>query len=591
MRYARFGGEYRVEDRSELLRRAGRMGRFLLWPAVGAFALSVLASMTRVLGPFAVRSGIDRGVATGDKGAVMVAAAIYLGLLMGQYVAQRWAHYAVAWVGERFLRRLRRAVFAHLLRLDMAFFDRSKTGVLVSRMTSDIESLNAFVNEGAVLALTNILTVLAVTVAMLVVDVQLTLATLVVIAFLVGLSILFQRRVASAYDKVRERIGRVLASLQEGITGVRVVQAFTQEGQQSAAFSHVNERFVDANMEAARQISWYFPSVSLLRVLGIAAVVGLGGVRVIDGTLTTGSLFAFLLLLDWFFAPIVNLANVYNLLQAALAALDKLFGLLDERPTVEERPGAFDLPEPVEGALAVSGLEFGYTSGIEVLHGIDLEAAPGERVAIVGETGSGKSTIAKLVMRLYDPTGGSVTVDGVDLRDVTFSSRAAAVTLIPQDDFLFNGTLRDNIRYGKPEATDKEIADVLRAMGLTDWVDGLEEGLDTPVRERGSRFSAGERQLLALARAFLVDPAVIVLDEATSSLDPETEIRVEGALRVLLAGRTSVVIAHRLRSAMRSDRVVMVDGGRIIATGTHRELEKMSPDYANLIEVWRRGVA
>lgn len=591
MRYAQFGGDYRIEERGALLRRAGRMGRFLLWPAVGALALSVLAAATRVLGPFAVRGGIDQGVADGDKTAVLVAAAIYFALLIAQYLAQRWAHYAVAWVGERFLRRLRRSVFAHLMRLDMAFFDRSKTGVLVSRMTSDIESLNTFVNEGAVLALTNVLTVLAVTIAMLVVDVQLTLATLVVIALLIGLSIVFQRRVASAYERVRDRIGRVLASLQEGITGVRVVQAFTQEEQQSSAFSHVNERFVDANMDAARQISWYFPSVSLLRVLGVAAVVGLGGSRVLDGSLTIGSLFAFLLLLDWFFAPIVNLANVYNLLQAALAALDKLFGLLDEQPTVQERPGAFDLPDPVRGAVTIEALRFAYGGGPEVLHGIDLEVAPGERVAVVGETGSGKSTIAKLVMRLYDPTEGSVSLDGVDLRDVTFASRAASVTLIPQDDFLFNGSLRDNIRYGKPEATDDEIRDVLRAMGLGAWIANLEEGLETPVRERGTRFSAGERQLLALARAFLVDPSVIVLDEATSSLDPETEIQVEGALRVLLAGRTSIVIAHRLRSAMRSDRVVMVDAGRIIGVGTHRDLERTSPEYGKLIEVWRRGVA
>ena len=591
MRYAQFGGDYDIERRGALLRRAGRMGRFLLWPAVGAFGLSVLASLTRVLGPFVVRGGIDRGVATGDKGTVLAAAAIYFGLLVTQYLSQRWAHYVVALVGERFLRRLRQSVFAHLMRLDMGFFDRSRTGVLVSRMTSDIESLNTFVNEGAVLALTNVLTVVAVAIAMLVVDVSLTLATLVVVVVLIGISVIFQRRVASAYDRVRERIGRVLASLQEGITGVRVVQAFTQESRQSVAFAHVNERFVEANMEAARQISWYFPAVSFLRVVAIAAVVGIGGSRVLDGSLSTGSLFAFLLLLEWFFSPIVNLANVYNLLQAALAALDKLYSLLDERPAVQERPDAVTAVTPLGGAISIEGVSFAYGDGPEVLHAIDLRVGGGERVAIVGETGSGKSTIAKLVMRLYDPTRGRITLDDVDIRDLTFDSRARAVTLIPQDDFLFNGSLRDNIGYGKPGATDREITDVLRAMDLTDWIAVLPEGLDTAVRERGSRFSSGERQLLALARAFLVDPEVIVLDEATSSLDPETELQVEGALRVLLAGRTAVVIAHRLRSAMRSDRVVMVDAGRIIASGTHEELEQTSLDYGRLVDVWRRGVA
>lgn len=591
MRYAQFGGEHRIEKRGPLLRRAARMGRFLLWPALGSFGLSVLSTAARVLGPFAVRGGIDEGVAAGDKSAVVVASVVFLVLLVVQYYSQRWAHYAVAVVGERFLRRLRRTVFAHILRLDMAFFDRTKTGVLVSRMTADIEALNTFVSEGAVLAMTNLLTVAAVTVAMLVVDVRLTLATLVVIAVLILLTRLFQRRVAAAYAKIRERIGRVLASLQEGITGVRVVQAFTQESRQFDDFSRVNERFFEANMEAARQISWYFPSVALLRVVAIAAVVGLGGARVLDGSLSTGSLFAFVLLLDWFFAPIVNLANVYNLLQAALAALDKLFTLLDERPDVAERPGAYDVPDPVRGDVALAGVRFAYAGGPEVLHGVDVCADAGERVAIVGETGSGKSTIAKLVMRLYDPTSGAVTVDGVDLRDVTFASRARTIVLIPQDDFLFDGSLRDNLRYGKPDADDREITDVLRAMDLVAWVGELPQGLDTPVRERGSRFSAGERQLIALARAFLVDPAVIVLDEATSSLDPETELRVEGALRVLLSGRTAIVIAHRLRSAMRSDRVVMVDAGEIIAEGTHDELATTSEDYAHLIEVWSRGNA
>lgn len=299
---------------------------------------------------------------------------------------------------------------------------------------------------------------------------------------------------------------------------------------------------------------------------------------------------AFLLYLNWFFEPIINLANVYNLAQASLAALAKLFQLLDVRPAVAERSDAAALAAPVAGDLSMDTVDFRYGEDL-VLEGFDLEVPSGQRLAVVGETGAGKSTVAKLLMRFYDPTSGSVRIDDQDLRSLTFASRAETISLIPQDGFLFDGTLRDNFRYAIPDAADQEIWDVCRAMGIDDWVRGLPEGLDTEVRERGSRFSAGERQLVALGRAFLADPAVVVLDEATSNLDPETEVQVEGALRVLLADRTAVVIAHRLRSAERADRVVMVDAGRIIADGSHDELVATSPAYQELVEVWERGTA
>ncbi|MBT8215102.1 MAG: ABC transporter ATP-binding protein/permease, partial [Acidimicrobiia bacterium] len=523
--------------------------------------------------------------------AVTSAAIVFIVLLVIQYVAAAVSQYLVTWVGERYLLTLRSTVFRHLVSLDAAFFDRQKTGVLVSRMTSDVESLTEFVNEGAVMLFTNLLTAVGVAVALVFVDLQLALLILIVIAVLVLISFLFQRYVGRAYKLVRERIGAVLATLQEGISGVRVVQAFTRQGEQLGTFARVNERFFDANMQAARAISWYFPSVSFLRIVGIAIVLFVGGNRVLDDTMTFGSLVVFLLYLDWFFQPIVNLANVYNLAQAALAALAKLFDLLDTRPTVKERAGAYDLPDPLSGAIELDGVSFGYVEGVEVLSNVDLDVPAGQRLAVVGETGAGKSTIAKLVMRFYDPTAGRVTIDGHDLRDVTADSRIHRIALIPQDGYLFNGSLRDNLRYGKPDADDDDIWRVATAMGIDDWVRSLPERLDTPVRERGSRFSAGERQLVALARAFLADPSVIVLDEATSNLDPETEVRMENALLALLSGRTAVVIAHRLRSAERADRVVMVDGGRIIADGNHDTLVTSSPEYRELVDVWRRGVA
>jgi ATP-binding cassette subfamily B protein len=440
-----------------------------------------------------------------------------------------------------------------------------------------------------VLALTNLLTVVGVAAALVLVDWQMAFAVFAVVLVLAGVSVLFQRQARRAYDQVREGIGRVLATLQEGITGVRVVQAFTQEDAQASTFGRVNERYFEANMAAARAISWYFPVVAFLRIIALAAALGIGASRVLNGSMTIGTLVAFLLYLDWFFQPIINLSNVYNLLQSALAAIAKLFELMDETVAVDDKPGAFDLSEPVSGLVALEAVSFSYEPDTLVLDDVSVVVGAGERVAIVGETGSGKSTIAKLIMRFYDPESGVVAIDGNDLRDITERSRTDALALIPQDGFLFAGTLRDNIAYADTDASDEAVWHVLRAMGIDDWVRSLPEGLDTEVRERGGRFSAGERQLVALARAFLSDPSIIVLDEATSNLDPETEIQVEGALRVLLAGRTSVVIAHRLRSAERADRVVMVDSGRIIAEGTHSELVESSPRYRELVEVWQRG--
>jgi ATP-binding cassette subfamily B protein len=591
MRYAQHGGDFVIENPGKVTRRAARIGRRLMWPAVGAFAATLLATAARLLGPLAVRSGIDDGITRSDTG-MITRASIVFGVLLGlQYLFSVVSRYAVAWVGEQFLLDLRSKVFGHLLRLDMGFYSRSKTGVLVSRMTSDIESLQEFVSEAAVMALTNLLTVIGVAVAMLLVDWQLALVVFAIIAVLIAISVVFQRQAGRAYSQVRERIGRVLGALQEGIAGVRVVQAFTQETTQAGEFGRVNEYYYDANMSAALAITWYFPTVAFVRVVATGAVLFFGGAQVIDGGLTFGTLVVFLLYLNWFFEPVINLANVYNLLQAAVAALAKLFALLDERPAVQERPGAYDLAEPVRGQVRFDGVSFGYDPLRPVVHGIEIDVPPGQRLAVVGETGAGKSTIAKLAMRFYDPDEGAVTIDGADLRDLTKDSRQRALALIPQDGYLFNGTLRDNLKYGRPDATDTQVWDVLRAMGVDTWIHSLADGLDTAVRERGSRFSAGERQLVALARAFLADPGIIVLDEATSNLDPETEVQVEGALRVLLAGRTAIVIAHRLRSAQRADRVVMIDDGRIIGDGSHADLVASNDKYRELVEVWERGTA
>ncbi len=573
-----------------VVRRAVRMGSHLKGQATVAVTLTAIATISKLLIPLAIRAGVDDGIEKADTTVIARVSLLGLGLLVIQYIAQRVAYFAVARLGEEYLANFRGQIFSSLMKLDMPFYGRSKAGVLVARMTSDIESMTEFVNEGAVMALSNALTAFGVAVFLVAVDWRLALPILGVIGILIVISAVFQRWVSRSYAQVRERIGGVLALLQEGITGVRVVQAFTQESGQARAFRRINERYFEANMGAARAISKYFPMVSFLRSLAVGIVLALGGRRVIDGTLSFGTLVAFLLYLNWFFMPIINLANVYNLGQSAVAALHKLFAVVDTPVEVAEAPDARDIMTPVEGRLELASVSFGYEPGDLILEDLDLVIPPGQRLAVVGETGAGKSTVAKLLMRFYDPVKGEVRLDGQDLKRLTHASRASAVALIPQDDFLFNATLRENIRFGRPSADDAAIWAVCETMGIDGWLRSLPEGLNTEVRERGSRFSSGERQLVALARAFLVDPDVIVLDEATSNLDPQTELAVEQALRRLLSGRTSVVIAHRLRSAERADRVIMIDAGTIIADGTHDELLRTSARYAELVAVWERGL-
>ncbi|NQV06183.1 ABC transporter ATP-binding protein [bacterium] len=581
----------REEIRSRrLMGRALQMAAFLKFAALGALGATLVATVARLLGPMAVRSGIDDGIAAGDRGTLIRATLMFLGLLSVQYVSQRWAQYSVALVAERFLLMLRSAVFNHLMRLDMAFYGRSKAGVLVSRMTNDIESLQEFAEEGAVSLAINLLTITGVAGAMLMLDVGMAVQIFSVIVVLVLISFVFQRFAGKAYREVREQIGRVLAALQEGITGVRVVQAFTQEDRQAGAFGGVNEEYFEANMRAARAVAWYFPGIAFMRTVGIAIVLFFGGGRVIDGSMSFGSLVAFLFYLDWFFQPVINLSNTYNQLQSSAAAFGKLFRLLDTPSQVEDRPGALPLPEHIGGEVHFDDITFGYDPAVPVVADVDLVVASGERVAIVGETGAGKSTLARLALRFYDPTGGTIRLDGHDLLESTLESRPRHVVLIPQEGFLFNGTLRDNLRYARPDAPDDEVWAVCREIGIEQWARDLPERLDTLVRERGGRFSSGERQLVALARAMLADPSVIVLDEATSNLDPATEVRVERALVTLLEGRTAIVIAHRLRTAERADRVVMMAMGRVIAVGSHAELVDSSPEYGNLVSVWERGI-
>lgn len=581
-----------------VLLRLARMLRPQRNAVLAATALLVVQTVALLAGPLIVRWGVDAGLVARDGRVVNVAAIAYLVVALVAAGFGRAVIWSVSRTGEEFLRGLRTRVFRHLTGLDLGFFEREKTGRLVARMTSDIDALQELVSQGLVMFVQNVLIFVGTLVVITLLSWELALCTIVVVPPLLAASIWFRNRSNSAYLEVRDSISSNLSTLQEGLEGVRVVQAYGREGGFIERFEETNEAQYEANIETVRIATRYFPIVEFTGVLGIAVVVGVGGVLVQNGAVEVGTVLAFVLYLSNLFEPIQQLSQLYNTLQSAGAALSKIFGLLDTPNSVPERAGAVDLPDA--GALEVSGVTFAYgggppdTDGVEhplgptVLADVSITVAPGERVALVGPTGAGKSTLAKLMARFYDPISGDVAYGGVSLRDATQASLRERVVVVPQEGFLFAGTLRDNIRVGDPDADDARVDAAVDALGLRAHFESLPEGLDTEVRERGSRLSAGEKQLVSLARAALADPTVLVLDEATSNLDPGTELEVERALEALTAGRTVIVVAHRLSTAARCDRVAVVDEGRILELGPHDELVARGGRYAALFAAWTR---
>ena len=571
-----------------VLRRALEVARpqrrMLGW----ALGMVVAGTLITLAGPTLVRFAIDHGIKEGDDGVLNAVVGGYVGVVILGYVVGRLQLVSINRAGEGFLRDLRVLVFGRMQRQSMAFYDREKAGVLVSRMTADIESMGELIQFGLLQFVSSLLLLCFATILLFVMSWQLSLVAFAVLPVLVVASAKFQRDSNRAYLDVREKVGSNLSTLQEGITGVRVIQAYGQEEAYSEKFVGTNRTLFGSHMHSVRVSTWYFGLVEFAGIAATGAIIGVGGWLVHRGTVTIGVVTAFVLLLANLFDPVQQLSQLYNTVQSSTAALHKLFAIVDADPDVAEPVEPVDLP--LRGELRVDGVDFAYAgSDRDVLSAVDIVVGDGERLALVGPTGAGKSTLAKLMARLYDPTRGRVTFGGVDLRDASSAELRRRVVVVPQEGFCFSGSIADNVRIARWTATDGEVAMALASIGALERFAAFPEGLATEVRERGSRLSAGERQLIALARAALVDPAVLVLDEATSNLDPGTEAEVEAALERLMRGRTVVVVAHRLSTVRRADRIAVVDDGRIVELGGHDDLVALGGRYAALADAWERS--
>ena len=597
-----------LRDLWRLIRGEDQRGRKLRWllgllrpyriqVALMMVAL-VIATAAALAPPYLAGKAIDDGIRADDAGALTLIVVIFLASVVVLWAATYAQTYLVGWVGQRALQDLRERIYTHLQSMSIGFFTRNRPGVLISRLTNDVQALDSLVTDGVVTLFSSTLTLLGVIAILLALDVPLALVTFLTFPLLAIGSVIFRIVSAGAYRLTREKIANITAYLQETLSGVRVVRSFGREDRHLERMSELNEENRVANMRTVYLNASYFPAVELLSAIGSAAIILYGGYQALDGKVEIGVVVAFIGYLQLFFDPIQQISQLYTTYQQGMAALDKIFDLLDTRPDLVDKPDAVD-PGRLRGEVRLDDVWFSYAGGGDApdadgdwaLAGIDLQIPAGQTVALVGETGAGKSTLAKLVARFYDPQRGRVLVDGRDLRDLRAGSLRSQLGIVPQEGFLFSGTIRDNIAFGRPGASEEEIHSAAAAVGADVFVDRLADGLETEVGERGVHLSAGQRQLVAFARALLAEPRILILDEATSNVDVRTERIIERGLERLLMGRTAIVIAHRLSTIRRAGRIVVLERGQIVEAGTHQDLIEAGGAYSRLYGDWAEQAA